>query len=187
LPVSVCVVGEFAASLENESVAEAVPDAAGLNVTVKGVVWPAVRVVGREIPERANSLLLMLAAEMVTDDPVAPRVPFSEPLAPATTLPKLKLVGETDNWPCAVPVPESGTFRAGLDAVDVMAKLPLTLPPDVGENVTLKLTLWPAPKVIGKLKPLALNPEPVALTAEIVTLAPPELVRISASVWDLPT
>jgi hypothetical protein len=38
LPVSVCLVGEFAASLENESVAEAAPDAAGLKVTVKEVV-----------------------------------------------------------------------------------------------------------------------------------------------------
>lgn len=129
----------------------------------------------------------MLAAEMVTDDPVAPTVSFSEPLAPTTTLPKLKLVGETDNWPCAVPVPESGTFRAGLDALDVMARLPLTLPPDVGENMTLKLTLWPTLKVVGKLKPLALNPEPVVVAAEIVTLARPELVRVSASVWDLPT
>jgi hypothetical protein len=57
----------------------------------------------------------------------------------------------------------------------------------VGENVALKLTLWPAPKVIGKLKPLAVKPEPVALAAEIMTLVPPELVRVSASVWELPT
>jgi hypothetical protein len=42
-------------------------------------------------------LLLMLAAEMVTDDPVAPKVPFSDPLDPTTTLPKLKPVGETDS------------------------------------------------------------------------------------------
>jgi len=56
-----------------------------------------VRVVGREIPESTNSLLLILAAEMVTADPVAPRAPFSEPLAPTTTFPKLRLVGETDN------------------------------------------------------------------------------------------
>ena len=45
------------------------------------------------------------------------------------------------SWPGVVPVPESGTFRAGLDALDVMARLPLALPPDVGENATLKLTL----------------------------------------------
>jgi hypothetical protein len=68
-----------------------------------------------------------------------------------------------------------------------MARLPLTLPPDAGENVTLKVTLWPALKVTGKLKPLAANPEPVVVAAEIVTLVPPELVRVSASVWELPT
>jgi hypothetical protein len=86
------------------------------------------------------------------------------------------------SWPDAVPVPESGTFRAGLDALDVMARLPVALPPDLGENVALKLTLWPAPNVIGKLKPLAVKPEPVALAAEIMTLVPPELVRVSVRV-----
>ena len=55
------------------------------------------RVVGREIPESANSLLLLLAAEIVTDDPLASRVPFSELFAPTITLPKLKLTGEIDN------------------------------------------------------------------------------------------
>jgi hypothetical protein len=38
LPVNACVAGEFAASLENESLAEAVPELAGLNVTVKEAV-----------------------------------------------------------------------------------------------------------------------------------------------------
>ena len=48
--------------LPNESVAEAVPDVAGVNVTVKeGDVSPAARVKGREIPESTNSLLLLLA------------------------------------------------------------------------------------------------------------------------------
>ena len=97
LPVNACVVGEFPASLENESVAEAVPDCAGLNVTVKKVVCPALRVVGREIPESTNSLLLMPAPEMVTEEPLAPRVPSSDLFAPTTTLPKFRLVGETDN------------------------------------------------------------------------------------------
>jgi len=95
VPVKPWAVGEFAASLEKESVAEAVPDVAGANVTVKDTVWPALRVAGREIPDSANSLLLMLAAEMVTNDPVALRVPFSDPFAPTTTLPKLRLAGET--------------------------------------------------------------------------------------------
>jgi hypothetical protein len=33
--------------------------------------------------------------------------------------------------------------------------------------------------VAGKVKPLAVNPEPVAANAEIATLVPPELVRVS--------
>ena len=91
------------------------------------------------------------------------------------------------SWPGVVPVPESGTFRAGLDALEVMARLPLALPPDVGENATLKLTLWPAFNVIGKFKPLAVNAELEEPAAEIMTLVPPELVRVSDRVWELPT
>ena len=74
-----------------------------------------------------------------------------------------------------------------MDGFDVIARLPLTVLPDVGVKVTLKLTLWPTLKVVGKVKPLAVKPEPVALAAEIVTLDPPELVRVSVIVWELPT
>jgi hypothetical protein len=85
-----------ATSLGNDSLAEAFPVVDGLKVTVKGVVSPAARVVGKEIPESTNSLLSLLAAEKVTDDPVAPRLPFSEACDPTATLPKLKFGGETD-------------------------------------------------------------------------------------------
>ena len=78
-----------------------------------------------------------------------------------------------------MPVPVSGTFSVEFAALEVMAKLPVTAPPAVGENFVLKLTLWPAVSVAGKVKPLTLNPEPVVLAAEIVTLVPPELVRVS--------
>ena len=89
--------GESAASLEKESAAEAVPAIAGLNVTVKEVVCPSVRVIGSEIPESTNSLLLILAADTVTEAPAAFRVPCNELLVPTTTLPKLKVAGETVN------------------------------------------------------------------------------------------
>ena len=76
----------------------------------------------------------------------------------------------------------SGTFSAEFAALEVIAKLPVTPPPTVGENFVLKLTLWPAVSVVGKVKPPpTLNPEPVVLAAEIVTLVPPELVRVSVS------
>jgi hypothetical protein len=76
-------------------------------------------------------------------------------------------------------VPESGTFNAELVALDVIARFPLTLPAEVGENFTLKLALCPAFSVVGKVSPLALKPAPVAVAAEIVTLDPPELVTVS--------
>ena len=78
-----------------------------------------------------------------------------------------------------MPVPVRGTFSVEFAALEVMAKLRVTGPPAVGENVVLKLTLWPAVSVAGKVKPPRLNPEPVVLAAEIVTLVPPELVRVS--------
>lgn len=97
-----------------------------------------------------------------------------------------RLAGLVVSWPAVTPAPERDTFRAGLDAVDVMARVPVELPAEVGENVVLKLTLCPGPKVTGKLTALVLNEE-VAPTAEIVTLAPPELVRVSTRVWEPPT
>jgi len=106
---------------------------------------------------------------------------------PTWTLPKPRLVGLVVSWPGVMPVPDRGTFRAGLDAFEVIARLPLAPLPDVGANATLKLALWPAFKVIGKLKPLRVNAEPVALAAEMVTLAAPELVIVSTSVWEVPT
>jgi len=78
-----------------------------------------------------------------------------------------------------MPVPDNGTFTAEFAASDVIAKLPVTLPLAVGENITLKPILWPPVSVVGKVKPPTLNPEPVAPAAEIVTLVPPEFVRVS--------
>ena len=134
---------------------------------------------GREIPESTNSLLLVLADETVTDDPVAPSVPFSEPLEPTTTLPKLRLAGETDNWPCAVPVPESAMLRVELSAVDTTASVPVVDPVAVGEKVTVNVTLCFGESAIGKLSPLTEKPVPLALASEMVTVAPPVLVSVS--------
>jgi len=71
--------------------------------------------------------------------------------------------------------------------LEVMVTVPLKLPLEVGENVTLKLTLCPEARLTGKLKPLMLNPEPVICAAEIVRLDPPELLRVSDSVCEAPT
>ncbi len=179
VPVKPSVVGEFVASLEKESVAVAVPDAAGANVTAKETVCPALRVVGTGIPETANSLLFVPTLEIVTDDPVALTVPFSVPFAPTTTLPKLRLAGDTDSCPCDVPVPESAMLRFELLAVDVMVSVPLAEPVAVGANVTVNVTLCFGESVTGRLSPLTEKLELLRLACEMVTVAPPVLVNVS--------
>jgi hypothetical protein len=105
-------------------------------------------------------------------------------VVPAGTFPKLRLEGVAVSWPGVSPVPDRDTLRVEFEAVDAMARLPLTLPAVVGEKITLKLTLWPALKVAGTLKPLVLN-WGVAFAANIVMLLPLEFVRVSVSVWGL--
>jgi hypothetical protein len=156
------------------------PLALGENITLKLTLWPAVSVVGKAKPLRLNPEPVTLAEEIATlVPPELVRVSVSEPLLPVVTLPRLRLAWVGVSWPGAMPVPVSGTFRVEFEALDAMAKLPVTAPPAVGENFVLKLTLWPAVSVVGKLKPLTLNPEPVVPAAEIVMLVPPELVRVS--------
>ncbi len=179
VPVKPSVVGELVASLEKESVAVAVPDAAGANVTAKETVCPALRVVGTEIPETANSLLLTPKLEIVTDDPVALSVPFIVPFAPTTMLPKLRLAGESDSCPCDVPVPESAILKFELSAVDVMVSFPAAEPVAIGANVTVNVTLCFGESVTGKLSPLTEKLELLRLACEMVTVAPPPLVNVS--------
>ncbi len=78
---------------------------------------------------------------MTLEPPVFVTVSESELLFPTATLPKLRLVGFDPSEPCDTPVPDSGMFTVGLDALDVIVMLPATVPEEVGEKMTLKLTL----------------------------------------------
>jgi hypothetical protein len=64
---------------------------------------------------------------------------------------------------------------------------PLTLAADCGVKTALKGTLAPGLSTNGTLNPLMLNPAPVAVACEIVTLDPPVLVSEFAKVTLLPT
>ena len=69
-PVSVSA-ALFPALLMRESVALAAPELCGANVKLKGTVWPAAIVRGKEIPASENSVLVRLADETVTLAPLA--------------------------------------------------------------------------------------------------------------------
>ena len=151
--------------LAKVSVALTAPDVCGLKVTVNEVLWPAGIVTGSDRPPRLNNELFELTAVTVTFAPLAVRLPDAVPLVPTTTLPRSRVAGVTVSCPvAAVPVPDNGMFRVGLDAVEVMATLPLALAADSGANVTVKVALWPAVSVTGAVIPLRLNPVPLITT-----------------------
>ena len=85
-------------------------------------------------------------------------------LFPTVTVPKLRLVGLAPRVPGVTPVPDNGMVRVGFEALDVMVRLPLAVPEDVGVNDTLKVALCPAVRVTGAVIPLKLNPEPLIAT-----------------------
>src|SRR5208282_3735519 len=144
-------------------------------------------VAGRVIPESTNSPLLLPAELTITDAPAAVRLPLSEELAPTVTVPKLSVVGETDNCPGAVPVPESAMLSGEFDAVEAIESDPLAAPEPVGVNVAVKVTLPLGVSVAGNVNPLIEKPVPVTVAAEIETDEPPVLVSVSDKFVLLPT
>ena len=106
---------------------------------------------------------------------------------PATTFPKLRLVGFGVIWPCVTPTPDRGTVSVVLLASDVIVRLPLLLPADAGVNTALKVVLCPAFRLTGSVGPLKVNPVPVTAAFEIVTVEPPELVTTTATDLLLPS
>src|ERR1017187_513292 len=102
-------------------------------------------------------------------------------------LPKARLVGFAIKSPCVTAVPESGMLKVGFEPFEGMLTLPLAAPLVVGANSTLKHVLSPAVNVKGRVRPLRLNPLPLAAAAEMVRLDPPELVSVSDKLVLLPT
>src|SRR5947207_4288789 len=175
VPVKFSTVGEFDALLRKVRLALVAPLALGVKVTVKVADWPTAIVFGRVIPESTNSLLLLLPEVTVTDAPVAVRLPGSGRPTPTVTVPKLSVRGATVSWPCAVPVPVMPMLRVEFVASEITARFPLTAPVPVGANLAVNVTLWPALRVVGRVRPVIEKPVPVTFACEIVTAVPPEL------------
>lgn len=186
-PVRVSTVGVLAALLVREMLPDAVPLVCGAKVKVNDALWLAAIVAGRDNPPRLNSGLVEVAEETVTLDPVAVRVAVSVLLVPRVTLPKSKAVALEVNWPPEMPLPDRVIIKAGFEAFEAIAIPPLVLPTTFGVKRTLKVTLCPLFRLKGRLKPLKLNPSPVTVACEIVTVDLPELVNVSYRVWLLPT
>ena len=95
-PENETTAGEFVALLTNDTVPEAGPLVWGTNEIVTLFVAPAASVSGRARPLVLNPMPVKFAAETETDAvPVFESVTVLVAVLPCTTLPKLKLVGET--------------------------------------------------------------------------------------------
>jgi hypothetical protein len=150
---------------------------------VKAELCPGVNVIGN-----VSALTLKpapMAVTLVTVTLVPPEFVMEAGwlwVLPTATLPKLRLAGLKAKAPALPPVPESATLRLGTELFDVNMRLPETVPLADGVNVTLKVRLCPAAKVVGKLSPVVLKPAPLSVAAEILTVAPPVFVRVSVCV-----
>ena len=149
-----------------------------MGVSVSGKVNP---LKPKPAPEAA-------AAVTVTfEPPVFFKVTVCDALLPTTTVPKSILVGLAVKSPAVTAVPDTGIFNVGFCAFEVTATLPLKLPADAGANVTLNVTLCPAPSVAGSVIPETLKPVPVAATPVICALVPPVFLIVSVCVEFWPT
>ena len=152
---------------------------------------PAAIVTGNDRPVTENAELLLLTFDTVTLAPVAERLSVAVRLLPTLTLPKSKVEGLTVSWPVVatpeVELAESGTDSVEFDAFEVIARLPLAgLAEELGLNIMVKLALFPAAKVSGRLSPLTLNPVPVTGACVTVMLAVPLLVKVAVCDWLTP-
>jgi hypothetical protein len=138
-PLTDSPTGEFVALLAKEMLADAVPEACGVNLTLKVAVLPAAKVKGKVSPLTENSEPTIPADDTVTGAEVAESVAVWVCVVPTTTLPKLMLDGFTASDPGVVPVPLSGMESVGLEALELSERVPLELPPAVGSKVTLKV------------------------------------------------
>lgn len=118
-----------------------------------------------------NSEFVVLADEIVTLDPLAERVAVRVLLLPTLTLPKFSALALETSCPPETPVPERAIEWEGVpQAFEKTVIWPVCVPLAVGVKVTVNVTLWPGGKLIGRLNPLRLNPVPLTVVREIVTV-----------------
>ena len=62
-----------------------------------------------------------------------------------------------------IPVPANATVRFGFDPSELRERFPLRLPRDGGVNLTVKVVLWPALRLIGTVSAVTPNPAPATV------------------------
>ena len=82
------------------------------------------------------------------------------------------------------PYPPTPICNEEFDAVLVTVTAAVYEPDVVGRNVMLKVAVWPAASVAGSVSPEVLNAVELSVTAEMLMLVLPVLVRVTVCVRD---
>ena len=155
---------EFVAVLRIVRSPVAAPVDFGANVTVKLMLWPAVRVRGTAKPVRRKALPVTFACETATVIPLElVSVAVALGVAPTCTCPKFRLPGFATSDPAATPVADRATLSVGFDALLVMLRFPLAAPAACAAKVMVKTLLRPAVKLSGSVGAFRLNPAPLTV------------------------
>lgn len=185
VPETLIVAGEFVVLLEMLTLPVTAPAVPGANVTVTVTAWFGVSTSFAVTPLALNPAPLTPTLEIVTlEFPLFVNVALSELLLLTFTLPKLRLVVLSPNsFVAAIPVPLRAIARGEFGALLVRLTEPVTAPAVVGANTALNVVEPPAAMFNGAVIPVVLKPFPVVVTAEIVSVAVPPLVKWI--VWEL--
>jgi hypothetical protein len=155
----------------------------GVKVTFSVIVWLGLSVALPEKPLTANEALATTALTVTEVLPVSLMVIVVGPLVRfRVSLPKFTDPGETVMPEvAATPVPLSEIFAGEFVALLLIVTVPVMLPATVGANTTFSTADWLGANTTLGLIPLVLNPAPITLTPEIVTLEFPVLVTVTPS------
>jgi hypothetical protein len=189
VPVSATPLGVFVALLVIVTLPLTLPVALGAKTTFISAVCPAAMVVPLTPLVTLNPVPVTLIPETVKLElPVFLTVTPSGIAPPTISFPKFRLDVESEIVRVALaPVPLSAIVCVGFVALLLMVTLPVTLPDVVGANATVKLLLCAAASVRGIVMPLSLNPLPLTVALERVTLVPPVLFNCTVCEFVAPS
>lgn len=191
VPLKEMLRGELVALLVTAMLPVALPETAGVKVTLNDVLCPAAKVTGKAMADRLKPVPLAAICEMLTlEFPLFVKVTACVCEAPPLmdTFPKFTAVGFAESCNVeATPLPLNGKEAGELVAVLTTVTLPVKLLTLGGVNVTLIEVFCPGASVTGPEKPPIPKPVPEALTCDTVTEPVPVLVSVNGNALVVPT
>lgn len=185
-PVNATTSGEFGVLLTSVRLPVKLLAEAGVNPMVKTEDPPGATESGTVKPLKAKPVPASTACVTLRFAvPVFRMVSDCVLLTPTVTFPKLTLAGVTEICACA-PVPLSAIVAGEFVALLVTVTLPERLAAVAGANVTLNVMDCPAASASGTVNPATLNPVPLSLICEIVTLELPVFFSVTLCVALVP-